>query len=60
ECQAIAERNHECSRGFGSYHPGGSNFALADGSVRFVSETINMEILSAAASIAGRENVQLP
>jgi prepilin-type processing-associated H-X9-DG protein len=28
--------------GFGAYHPGGANFTLADGSVRFISETIDV------------------
>jgi prepilin-type N-terminal cleavage/methylation domain-containing protein/prepilin-type processing-associated H-X9-DG protein len=36
----------ECSsRMFGSLHPGGCNFTLADGSVRFVSETTSISLL---------------
>ena len=32
-------------KSFGSYHPGGANFAMADGSVRFVNETIQTKSL---------------
>jgi len=42
---------------FQSRHPGGVQFAYADGSVRFVSETINFQALQRMATIAGGEVV---
>jgi prepilin-type processing-associated H-X9-DG protein len=30
---------------FGSRHPGGANFALSDGSARFVTESVTLTIL---------------
>ena len=40
---------------FGSEHPGGAQFLLADGSVHFVSENVDLNILYATASRNGRE-----
>jgi prepilin-type processing-associated H-X9-DG protein len=45
---------------YGSGHPGGANFALADGSVRFVSEQTSVEILQALSTRASGEVVNLP
>jgi len=38
--------------GFGSWHPGGANFVLVDGSVRFFSETIEQSIYEALGNRA--------
>ena len=40
---------------FGSMHPGGCHFANADGSVHFVSETVDIGVYKATASRAGGE-----
>ncbi len=38
-----------------SFHPGGMNISLVDGSVRFLSDSVNAQILSAVITRAGRE-----
>jgi prepilin-type processing-associated H-X9-DG protein len=43
-----------------SYHPGGANFALADGSVRFAPETIDANVWTAVGTRDGGESVELP
>ncbi len=45
--------------GFQSVHPGGVNFALSDGSVRFIHETIDPVILTGLATRDGDEIVEL-
>ncbi|MBN2291630.1 MAG: DUF1559 domain-containing protein [Pirellulales bacterium] len=44
----------------GSDHPGGCQFAMVDGSVQFVSETIDFDIYRAVASRDGGEVATLP
>jgi prepilin-type processing-associated H-X9-DG protein len=40
---------------FGSYHRGGATFGLADGSVRFIGETIDMNVYRPLGSRDGGE-----
>jgi prepilin-type processing-associated H-X9-DG protein len=45
---------------FGSYHRHGSNAAFADGSVRFLADSLDSRVFEAMATIAGGEKVELP
>lgn len=45
---------------FFSLHPGGGNFAMVDGSVHFISDTINIALYRGLATVSGAETAQLP
>ena len=51
--------NEDTFENFRSYHPGGINVTLGDGSTQFVTDTIDEEIFQAFSSIAGGEVVNL-
>jgi prepilin-type N-terminal cleavage/methylation domain-containing protein/prepilin-type processing-associated H-X9-DG protein len=53
EGDASTTANRACA--FGSGHPGGANFAFADGSVRFLSERTALPILQALGTRGGGE-----
>jgi len=46
--------------GFKSAHPGGANFVLGDGSVRFFIQTMDHQVFAGSGSRARGETVQLP
>jgi prepilin-type processing-associated H-X9-DG protein len=48
-----------CKRGWGSLHPGGFNVVMCDGSVQFVSESIDVFIYGALSTIANGETIKL-
>jgi prepilin-type processing-associated H-X9-DG protein len=45
---------------WGSFHPGGANFVLGDGSVRFLGDALDGNVFVASASRNGDEQVTLP
>ena len=47
------------NQAFSSNHPNGANFALADGSAKFVNEAIDIETLRELSSIAGGESAYI-
>ncbi|MGQ9564741.1 MAG: DUF1559 domain-containing protein [Thermogutta sp.] len=57
ECMATSTRNVHAAR---SRHPGGVNVCLADASVRFIGETIDMNVWRATSTIQGNESVSMP
>ena len=46
--------------GFKSYHPGGANFVMGDGSVHFFSEGIDHPVYAALGTRAGNEPASIP
>ncbi|MFO0809471.1 MAG: DUF1559 domain-containing protein [Gemmataceae bacterium] len=49
-----------CKRAFGSGHSSGANFAMCDGSVRFITASVDVNILSNMGTIEGGEVANLP
>ena len=54
------DSDYELVCGFKSMHPGGVQFAMGDGSVHFISESIDYKLYNELGSRAGGESVSIP
>lgn len=55
----VKNDNWQAARGFKSLHPGGAHFVMADGSVQFVSESIDHSVYRGLSTRAGSETVTM-
>ena len=54
------DSDYELVCGFKSMHPGGAHFVMGDGSVHFISESIDYRLYNELGSRAGDEPVSIP
>ncbi len=54
-CVAAGGGSFSCKIAWASLHPGGTQFVLCDGSVRFVQSSVDIDLLTAMATIANGE-----
>jgi prepilin-type processing-associated H-X9-DG protein len=52
--------SNPCKRGWGALHPNGLNFVMGDGSVRFLTTSIDMNTFMAMSTMAGGEVFNQP
>jgi len=59
ECESNSTGGSSTTSNFRSAHPGGGNFLNLDGSVRYVSDGVNLDAYQAASTIQGEEVISL-
>lgn len=60
DCTSSADGGMQSTSNFRSNHPNGANFLAADGSVRFLDESIDMRAYQGLSTMAGGEPVLMP